>query len=83
MTARELIAIELFCVSLPALVIALAAFVVAIVPRTYTKRIRHRLAGMVLWQWVKGSKVSAWLHTWLWRNGNGNGKKPEDLEKYL
>lgn len=63
--------IFLICVSLSVL----------IMPRAVTRQLRHRLAQFVLWQWVKGSKLSAVLHQWLWREGNG--KTPEALQEYL
>lgn len=57
------------------------ALIVLVIPRAVTRQLRHRLAQVVLWQWIKGSKASAVLHQWLWREGNG--KTPEVLQEYL
>ena len=57
------------------LALALLALAIAIMPREHTRRLRHKLAAAVLWQWVRGSKISAIAHGWLWKNGNGHDRK--------
>lgn len=54
-----------------ALLLLIAIGFLALLPHGYTQQLRHRLADGVLWQWVKGSKISAKAHGWLWDEGNG------------
>lgn len=64
----------------PHCLIASLALFIALIPRAYTRRLRHRLAEFVVWQWVKGSKLSSIIHDWLWKNGNGNGHKKDMVD---
>ncbi len=52
-------------------VLSLLIILLLILPLSYTGQLRHKLAEFVLWQWIKGSKVSAVVHEWLWASGNG------------
>ncbi len=58
------------CAALP---VAILAVGLAFMPRRYTRLLRHHLAKFIVWQWVKGSKISSRVHTWLWQEGNGDG----------
>lgn len=67
----ELWAIAALC-ALPGIGLGLLALIVALMPRKLTRQLRHKLADLVLWQWIKGSKISSLAHQWLWREGNGH-----------
>lgn len=74
MTRREAGIVSLF-LALPILAIGLLtllALLIAIAPREQTRQLRRRLAGLVMWQWVKSMKVSRIAHDWLWSEGNGH-----------
>lgn len=58
--------------------LTLTAIVLTLLPREYTRQLRRRLAGFVMWQWMKGMKVSRIAHDWLWDAGNG---KPYDYSE--
>lgn len=74
MTRRECLIVILF-LSLPVFLIGLlviAALVIAVMPRHHTQQLRRKLAKLVMWQWVKGMKVSRVAHDLLWSEGNGH-----------
>lgn len=58
--------------------LTIAAVVLAILPREHTRQLRRKLASFVMWQWVKGMKISRIAHDWLWSEGNG---KPYDYSE--
>lgn len=77
MTRRECL-IVILILSLPVFLIGLAtiaALIIAIMPRHHTQQLRRRLAKLIMWQWVKGMKISRIAHDLLWDAGNG---KPYD-----
>lgn len=63
----------LFLAQAAILVLLMVITILIILPRQTRRQIRHRLADFVLWQWIKGSAISARAHHWLWREGNGHG----------
>lgn len=68
----RLLAIITLAVSMiPLAALSLVALAVALAPRPITRRLRHKLADFVLWQWLKGSKISSIVHSWLWQENNG------------
>src|SRR5262245_277866 len=72
MTRTEIILMAIILLPwLPVTCLSGIALIVAIMPREHTRRLRHKLARFVLWQWLKGSVLSSILHDWLWREGNG------------
>lgn len=73
MTRREAGIVALF-LAFPILAIGcltILALVIAIAPREQTRRLRLKLARLVMWQWIKSMKVSRIAHDWLWNEGNG------------
>ncbi len=54
------------------LAFTLFMFVLIILPRQYTRRIRHALARLVVGAWVGNSRVWSMLHDDLWQKGNGH-----------
>lgn len=68
----------LLILSVSAFILSLAAFLLAVLPRTYTRRIRHPVARLILWQWRKMSLVSVYLYAFFWQHGNGKEKRLKD-----
>lgn len=58
--------------------LAIAALILALLPRPYTRQIRRNLAKVVMWQWIKNMKLSRFFHDLLWNSGNG---EPYDYSK--
>lgn len=80
MTRREAFIVVCF-LAFPVFIIGLltiAALIMTILPREHTQQLRRRLAGFVMWQWIKGMKISRIAHDWLWSEGNG---KPYDYSE--
>jgi len=49
----------------------LVIFALLFLPRRYTKRVRRFLAGLVMAQWIGGSRISQIVHELLWQRGDG------------
>lgn len=54
------------------LALNLFMFILVIMPRQHTRRIRHALARLVINLWVGTSRVWSMLHEDLWQRGNGH-----------
>lgn len=74
MTRREAGIVVIFLAA-PIFIIGLLvviALIVAVMPREQTRQLRHKLSKGNLWQWSKHGRLSAVIHGWLWKNGNGH-----------
>lgn len=66
----------ILALALSAFVLSTLALALGVLPRSYTRRLRHPIAKFILWQWRKMSLVSVKLYAFFYQNGNGHA--PEE-----
>jgi hypothetical protein len=52
--------------------LTIAALILVLIPREYTRRLRRALGSIVMRQWEVGSNLSSIAYGWLWQKGNGH-----------